>query len=210
MGGSFDPVHNGHLSLAEDAFAMADLSGVIFIPAKISPFKIGEEAAPQEDRTAMLTAAAEELGPEFSVSDLEMKMEGVSYTYRTLRALKQRLEERDRLFFITGTDTYITVEKWRNGAEVLENTSFIVGKRPGYEDDRLDRAVSDNRKRFGTETIIIQNRELDISSTEIRRKAGEGRSLAGLVPESVERYINEHGLYRKTEEKNRKMDQRES
>ena len=202
MGGTFDPVHCGHLSLAEDAFRQVPLDQILFIPAKRSPFKLSRDMASEEDRVAMLRAAAAEMGDCYRVSSIEIKREGVSYTYETLRALRREYAaegKEDPLYFITGTDTYLNLELWRKSAEILSTTVFIVGQRPGYEDERLAEKIQYFRKTYGTRTLVIDNRELDISSTEIRQRIRAREPLAGMVPKSVEQYIYEHGLYRTTE-----------
>ena len=120
---------------------------------------------------------------------MEVDKDTVSYTYITLGAIKQQLSVDEKLYFITGTDTYLQLADWKNGEEVLKEYAFIVGKRPGYKDQRLVEKIREYSDNFGTETIVISNCQFDVSSTEIWQKAVRRESLFRLVPESVERYI---------------------
>ena len=206
LGGSFDPVHRGHLSLAVDALEQAGLSSLILMPARRSPFKLDQGVTSAKDRLAMLQAAAEETDSRICVSTMEVDKDTVSYTYITLGAIKQQLSVDEKLYFITGTDTYLQLADWKNGEEVLKEYAFIVGKRPGYKDQRLVEKIREYSDNFGTETIVISNRQFDVSSTEIRQKAVRRESLFRLVPESVERYIYEHGLYGSAEGKSSSVD----
>ena len=194
-GGTFDPVHNGHVSLAKDAAEQAPLDMVIFMPVYVQPFKQDKRPTGGDHRLAMLKLAAEE-DPVLRVSDYEMRQEGVSYTYKTLRALKENCDEDDRIFFICGTDSFLKIETWMNAGELLDRYSYIVGTRPGYREEELKETIERIRADHGTDIVKINNRRVDVSSTMIRERAVGGLSLTGLVPESVERYIIENRLYR--------------
>jgi len=195
FGGTFDPVHKGHVLLAQDAALQADLSRVIFMPAGIQPFKVGMVTAGAEERLAMLKLAVED-HDNMDVSSIEVEADRISYTYMTLRILRGMLCPEDRLFFISGTDTFLKLEKWKNSGALLRENSFIVGTRPGYRENELERCMEIFRGKYGTESIKIDNRELDISATDIRKKLAEGKSIADIVPEKVERYIRENELYK--------------
>lgn len=195
LGGSFDPVHLGHIGLAEDAINEADLDNVIFIPAAHQPFKLDRNVTSGEDRLSMLRLAV--MGRErLEISEYELEAEGISYTYLTMRAMKQLLGSDTKLFFITGTDSFLKIEQWKNSSELLLNYSFIIGRRPGYKEEELDECISRVRNRYNTEIIQINNTQLDISSTEIRQRLKAGSPAGDLIPPEVERYITEHGLYR--------------
>ena len=194
-GGTFDPVHNGHVSLAIDAVDMVSLDAVIFMPVYIQPFKQGKKLTDGTDRLRMLELAAED-HPALAVSDYEMKSEGVSYTYKTLRMLKDVYEEEDKIFFLCGTDSFLKIETWMNAEELLDSYSYIVGTRPGYKEEELKETIERIRREHGTEIVKIKNRQVDVSSTLIRERAAGGLSVTGLVPEKVERYIVENGLYK--------------
>ena len=210
IGGTFDPVHEGHLNLALDAMEQAQLDAVWFMPAKIQPFKQDRKVTEPSQRLEMLALAIEG-HPGLSVSTLEMELEGVSYTYRTLREVRRRLlEERmeeaaesqsdsaepDTVYFITGTDTFIKMDTWMHAEELLMENAVIVGSRPGYQDQEIERCRALFEKQYGTEVLVIRNDLMDISSTGIKEKIAAGEPITGLVPQAVEEYINGHGLYR--------------
>ena len=195
MGGSFDPVHNGHIGLAEDAVTMAGMDEVIMIPAGIQPFKQDRRTESGEDRFRMLALVAGQ-NDHITVSRNQLDCEGVSYTYLTMRRI-QEMNRNARLYFICGTDSFLKIDTWKNSRELLSNYSYIVGcDRPGYRHNELQEAIERISRNYGTDIITIHNRQFDVSSTEIRERIAEGRSIAHLVPPAVERYIRENELYR--------------
>ncbi len=195
LGGTFDPVHYGHIALAEDAVREAGLHEVVMIPARIQPFKQDREYASGEDRFNMLALAAGK-DDHITVSKYELQQESISYTYLTLRHMQEFFGEDTRLYFITGTDSFLKIETWMNAEELLRNYAYIIGTRPGYRQDEYREAQRRITENFGTEVISMNKTELDISATQIRQLVAEGKSISSLVPPEVERYIREHGLYR--------------
>ncbi|MDD4200015.1 MAG: nicotinate-nucleotide adenylyltransferase [Eubacteriales bacterium] len=194
LGGTFDPIHNGHIGLAEDAVNQVGLDEVIMIPAKIQPFKQQKKIESGEDRFQMLALVASQ-NDYITVSRNELDNEGVSYTYLTLRRMQEKNPDA-KLYFICGSDSFPKVSTWKNAAEILDNYSFIVGcDRPGYRHEELEKAIRSIKSEHDTDILIISNRQFDISSTEIRDRLAEGRTIADLVPAPVERYIIQHGLY---------------
>lgn len=194
LGGTFDPIHNGHIGLAEDAREQVGLEKVILIPAKLQPFKLDKYVTDGFHRLEMVKlAAADAAGIE--VSDYELRRESISYTYKTLRAVAGRAGSEARIYFITGTDAFLKVSTWKHAEEMLRTYSFIVGSRPGYRDGELDACIEDLKKVYNTDIVKIENRKRDISATEIRERLENGCPLTGLVPRAVERYIEKHGLY---------------
>lgn len=195
FGGSFDPVHLGHVSLALQAKEEAGLDKVIFVPAKISPFKLDRKPADDRMREEMIRLSIK--GYEgMEISSYETDHEEVSYTVNTLRYFTERCGDNSDIYFITGTDSFLTIEKWYMADEILSSYRFIVGARPGYREDELDQVIDRISSRYGCEIIRLHNRMLDISSSEIRSRASKGLSLEGLVNAESERYIKEHELYR--------------
>lgn len=194
FGGSFDPVHLGHMGLAEDAAGQAGLDKIIFIPAAHQPFKLDRETASGRDRLRMIELAIEER-PYLEVSDCELSRKGISYTYLTLREMKEKAGKDGRIHFITGTDTFLKIETWKKAEELLAEYSYIVGSRPGYKKEELISCIERIKAAYNTEVRVIHNVELNISSTEIRRRMEEGRSAEDLIPCPVEQYIREKGLY---------------
>lgn len=200
LGGTFDPVHIGHLHLALDAKEQAQLDEVWFMPAKIQPFKQDHEVTGEEHRLKMLEMAIS--GSEgLSVSTLEMELTGISYTYRTLREVRRRLREarpgeETAVFFITGTDTFIKMDSWMHAEELLRENAIIVGRRPGYRDEEIARCRKKYETLCGTEVVTIHNDQIDISSTEVKEMLVAGASIADYVPSAVVAYILSQGLYR--------------
>lgn len=193
LGGSFDPVHLGHISLAKDALVQGSLDQVIFMPVHKQPFKLDARLSSDQDRLAMLREAVKDI-PGLTVSDWELKSEGISYTYLTLRAIRNQYSDA-KIYFITGTDTFLKINIWKNSAELLNENNFIIGHRPGYRETELLERVAELQKNHKTEIVVINNTRLDISATEVRRLVEGGGTISQLVPPGVERYIIKHGLY---------------
>lgn len=194
FGGTFDPVHLGHVSLAEDACEQAGLKEVIMVPARIQPFKQDKHTASGNDRLRMLALEAE-WNDRITVSSYELDNEGVSYTYLTLRAMQER-HPNDELYFICGADSLLKIHTWMNADELLTSYSYIIGARPGYKEREVQEQIQRLHETYGTNIILINNKQMDISSTEIRDRLAAGQSVSDLVSPKVERYIKEHELYR--------------
>jgi len=182
LGGSFNPIHHGHLITAIRAAEAARLDRVLFIPAAVSPLKNGDELAPARDRWAMLRLALRGT-PLFEASDLELRRGGVSYTVDTLRELRRRTDA--RLFWILGTDAARLLPRWKSIDEVRRLASFIIVSRPG---DRVVRKMPKD--------LIIRAPLLELSSSEIRERVRRGLSIRYMLPDAVERYLRRKGLYR--------------
>ena len=193
LGGTFDPVHKGHVALAEGAIRAADLQKLIVMPAKIQPFKLGKEITEDYHRLAMVKAAFQDCD-QIEVSDYELNHTYISYTYDTLLYLKDRYPQ-DELFFILGTDAFLEVEYWHKGIELLENFSFIVGNRPGYRENELDSKIQQYLDRYHTQVIKVEEQMPDISSTVIKERIRAELPVDQFIPEAVERYIHDQRLY---------------
>jgi len=178
FGGTFDPVHVGHLAIANAALDELGLARVYFVPARRSPLKQDGPIAGPKDRLAMLTAATAG-DPRFRVSGIELDRKGPSFTVDTLEALRGEGE----LFLILGSDAYADFERWREPARIRTLATIVLAARPGAPN-----APSGVR--------MLDSPLMDISSRELRARAARGRSLRYLVPDEVLRYIEEHGLYR--------------
>ena len=190
MGGTFDPVHYGHLVTAEEALIQFELDGVVFIPTGLPWMKEHPVAAPAEDRYLM-TVIATASNPRFSVSRLEVDRRGSTYTVETLRALGAERPDAE-LFFITGADAMLEIFHWKDPEEVLSLAHFIAATRPGYEIAVFEAGAPAQNARVSVMNIPA----LAISSTDIRRRVKEGRPIRYLVPEGVKSYIEKAGLYR--------------
>ena len=195
LGGTFDPIHIGHVALGQAAIKEAGLAKLIVMPAYIQPFKQGKRVTDDEHRLAMAKLAFAEV-PRAEISTFEVDRMRISYTYDTLTALQKDLPDKE-IFFITGTDSFLDIDSWYKGVDLLENFSFIVSVRPGYREEELDRKIGEYRAEYGTNVIKLAAQMPDISATEIREKYRDGAPVTGLVPENVERYITEHGLYQR-------------
>jgi len=194
FGGSFDPIHYGHLHLAEEARCMAQLDQVVFIPTWVSPFKQESEPASCQQRLDMVRIAISS-NPGFAVSDMEIRREEVSYTADTLRRCKDMMGEDTRLYFITGTDAFLGIEKWYRCEELLTSYSFIIGSRPGYRDEDLDQVIAKVTTKYGADVLKIEIPQMDISSSRIREKIQGGKSARYLLPDALLHYISRNGLY---------------
>ncbi|HML38956.1 MAG TPA: nicotinate-nucleotide adenylyltransferase [Bacillota bacterium] len=194
IGGTFDPVHYGHLILAEQARAEASLDQVIFMPAMVQPFKLHDKIADGEDRYAMLQEAVAG-NPYFSVSRKELDSPEISFTINTLKSCKTEFGEDAELFFIIGTDAFLNLEKWYEAENLIEGFSFVVGMRPGYKEQELRVLVDRLREEYRARIVEINNSEVEISSSDIKKRIREGKSIKYLLPEGVEEYIYRNGLY---------------
>lgn len=195
LGGSFDPVHNGHIGLAVDARNQLGLDEVLLIPAKLQPFKLDKNMVSGEQRLEMIKLAVDDK-PGLTPCDYELQQEQISYTYKTLMAISEMEGPDTEVYFLTGTDSFLQIDRWKNADEMLRTYNFVVGSRPGYKDDELRERIEFLKKEYNTNVIKVDNNQLNISSTDIRHKLESGEGLSGLVPEVVERYIIEHGLYK--------------
>jgi nicotinate-nucleotide adenylyltransferase len=190
MGGTFDPIHHGHLVAADEARWQFDLDTVLFIPTG-QPWQkpVGVSAA--EDRYRM-TVIATASNPAFAVSRVEIEHPGPTYTVDTLRRLRAELGEDARLFFITGADAVLHILTWKDRDEVLALAEFIAATRPGYDLERLAERLPVARERLHPMEIPM----LAISSTEIRARVARGAPIQYLVPDGVVEYVAARGLYR--------------
>lgn len=196
LGGSFNPIHHGHLILAENVRQEAGLDKVIIMPAHASPFKLNQKMASGEDRFHMVQLAVE--GNEsLEASDFESASDRISYTVDTMRMLEEIYSD-DELFFITGADSVLEIERWKDPEELLTRYTFLVGGRPGYRDAELQEYAEYLCRQYQADVRVIDIPKADISSTEIRRRSAAGRSIRYLTPDSVAEYIEKHGLYKNT------------
>ena len=209
MGGTFDPVHLGHLRAAEEIREAFHLSRLEFIPARIPPHKTGRPFTSISHRIEMLRDAIRGV-PGFSVSEAEAGRQGISYLVDTLRMYRSEQGPQASLFFIMGMDSFREIGTWHRYPEILSLSDFIVIARPGYERPSLadvipeevartfreaqpDRSVLEHES--GRKIYFQEITLLDISATRIREWARQGRSVRYLVPEGVLAYMRKHGLY---------------
>jgi len=183
LGGTFNPIHIGHLILAEEVREKLGFDKIIFMPTNLAPHKDNADIVSAEDRYKMAKLAIK-TNKYFSVSDIEIKREGRSYTIDTLKEVK-RTHPEDELYFIIGSDLLKYLDDWKDLKEIIKMVSFIVATRPGYPLEEIPSYIS---------TIPI--RAVDISGFEIRKAIKENKSFRYLVPEAVFDYVKEKRLYK--------------
>ncbi len=184
FGGSFDPIHIGHILIARDVYELCDIDKIYFMPAFISPFKLPPIASPN-DRLNMLKLALKD-EPWASIEDLELKKEEISYTYNSALILIEKYKETPT--FIIGYDAYITLNRWYKYEELIKVAKFIVVRR-GEDSNSMNKDI---------DALFCNTRIIDISSSEIRKRIKEGKSVRHMVPENVLEYIHKEGLYVKS------------
>ncbi len=205
LGGSFNPIHYGHLLMADEVLEQLALDRVLFVPAAQPPHKPASALAPAADRYAMVSLATAG-HPRFEVSDLELSRPGPSYTVDTLQALASR---GDTLFLILGSETYLDLLSWRSPRRVAELARLVVVPRAGSAFDPESAAAQKVLREIGAERIVtvegptvpdravllVHATSLPLSSSELRRRAREGRSLAFRLPDALVAYIRARRLY---------------
>ncbi len=192
FGGTFDPIHMGHLIVAETIMDEFHLDKVVFIPAAVPPHKLDKQISPAKHRY-MMTMLATCSNPRFQVSDMEMHRQGPSYSRDTLAQLLEEHGRDTEFYFIVGADSVENLHTWNRIDELLTMCHFIGASRPGCMPDMEKIA-----QRFGplAEKIhCLETPELEISSTEIRYRVGQKRTIRYIVPETVEQYIYKEKLY---------------
>ena len=195
FGGSFDPVHNGHINLVKQICGVVRLDEIIIMPTRISPFKQDAENVPVSgtDRLEMCRLAFEEI-PFVTVSDYEISRSDVSYTVNTLRHLKEIYPD-DELFFIMGSDMLLSFEKWYRYEEILSMCTIIAASREnGQTDLEILQDQAEKLEKFGR-VLVVPTDVYEVSSTEIREKIKKNSDISCYVPKNVVKYISEHGLY---------------
>ncbi|MBQ7739708.1 MAG: nicotinate (nicotinamide) nucleotide adenylyltransferase [Eubacterium sp.] len=191
FGGAFNPVHNGHLQLMNSYLEALGLDRIILIPTSDPPHKSGKGLVPEEDRLNMLRLVTSN-NPIYEVSDLEFRREGKSYTYHTLCQLR-RLYPLDEFYLIIGSDQYLTFETWYRADDILKMVTVCTMARNGDDYEKLLDYKNENKNMKNT--VISDFEVVEISSSNIRERVKKRESISGLVPEKVEKYIKEHGLY---------------
>jgi nicotinate-nucleotide adenylyltransferase len=211
LGGTFNPIHYGHLAAAEEVSDRLGLKRVLFVPSFIPPHKKDEDIPSVIHRMQMVRLAIAD-NPLFELSDIEITRGGMSYTIDTMKSLRKTMADAE-LYFITGLDSFLEIKTWNRWKMLLTLCGFVVLSRPGYrfqdlsrlefmksaEDEFADLDLGLCKQtvvRTGTYTFFLEMIPLfDISSTDIRRRIKEGRSIKYLLPDEVENYIIKNKLY---------------
>ena len=199
FGGSFDPVHQGHLLIAEQFAEDMKLDRVKFIPAKVSPFKLGYTPTSDKHRLEMLRLAVGS-NPRFEVDPLELERGGVSYTIDTVTALRG-VEPDAEYYMLIGADSLKDFKKWKSPEELLVSVSLVVARRGGEAPPQWSElsGLASREVLEGIQKRALDLPAMELSSTDIRRRVAQRRSIRYLVPSSVEVYIHSHGLYGATQ-----------
>jgi nicotinate-nucleotide adenylyltransferase len=204
LGGTFDPIHRGHLDLAAAAYTTLGLTEMVIVTSNVPPHR-PQPAASSFHRFAMVAFAIQD-HPEWRASDLELRFDAPSYTSRTLNRFHDRGYRPTELFFVIGADAFLEIASWRDYPTILESAHFVVVSRPGVRVSDLPERLAQLAPRMRTEPldalssalpliILIDAPTADVSSTAIRGRLAEGGSIAGLVPAGVRQHIEQHGLY---------------
>jgi nicotinate-nucleotide adenylyltransferase len=220
MGGTFDPIHLGHLRAAEEIYWAFGLDHIIFVPAAHPPHKTDQDVVAAIHRYEMVSLATV-FTPYFSVSPIELNRPGKSYSVETIRELIRRYGPDTHLYFIMGVDAFLEMRTWKDAVEILQLTQVIVTARPGWRLDEVEPALTSGQRRqlgdpqfkyvkiseIGPElsrqgpvpglVLLVEVVSLDISSREIRQLVEEGRSIRFLVPDTVAAYMAKNRLYQK-------------
>lgn len=193
FGGSFNPIHYGHLMICEYIKEEMDLDKVIFIPTGNPPHKELELSA--KDRYEMVRLAISP-NPDFEISDIETTRVKKSYTVDTIRELKKIYKE-EKLYFLIGLDSIFQLKTWMKIGDLSQEIEFVVALRPGYLDrEEINKEIDFLRENFGTKINLIKTPLYEISSTDLRDRIREGKSLRYLIPKKVLDYIEESGFYK--------------
>lgn len=191
LGGTFNPIHNGHLYMAFEAKETLDLDRIIFMPNYIPPHKEAVDRDP-EDVVNMIELAIKD-NEDFHLSTYELEKKGLSYTYETLEYFT-KIYPNDELYFIIGEDSYVNFSSWRNPEIIMNLAKLVVISRELSGEDKARDSVRFFEE-HSYEPIILDTMKLEISSSDIRQRVKSSRAISYLVPQKVKEYIDEHGLY---------------
>lgn len=193
MGGTFNPIHYGHLLIAENACEQFQLNQVIFMPAGSPPHKNNNQILNAGNRLDMIQLAITD-NPHFSCSDYEILKEGICYTYLTLQEFKNRFPEY-HVYFIMGADSLAYFETWRHPEEISRLCTILAAVRDGLNIEELLPIQAHLNEKYGTQASFINTPNFSVSSQMIRQRVFNRQSIRYLVPDAVEKYIKQHKIY---------------
>lgn len=195
MGGTFDPIHIGHLILAEKAYEQFKLDKVRFMPAGNPPHKKNRTGRATDEQRVEMVKRAISSNPHFELCLAEMNADGYSYTYRTLEQFKEENPD-EEYYFIIGADSLFDFETWREPGRICQSCTLVVATRNQTSNERLDAAMAHLEEKFDGTFLKLDTPNLDISSHHIRQWIEEKRTIRYYVPDSVKDYIEEHQMYK--------------
>lgn len=194
MGGTFNPIHNGHLMLARQALEQFMLDDVLFMPCGVPYMKAGQKVEDGQIRAEM-TALAIQSEPRFVLSTMEIEQQGNTYTYQTLERLRKVHPETD-FYFIVGADSLFHMTQWVCPEKIFVNCHILAAVRDDKTTEDMEAQIVLLKREYGADIHLLQTEYMDISSSEIRRKIAAGESVANDLPQAVRQYIEKEGLYR--------------
>jgi nicotinate-nucleotide adenylyltransferase len=215
MGGTFNPFHIGHYETALEVKRIASLDRMILVPSHTSPHKenLSDIISPIHRYTMAVLGTIGER--ELEVSSIEIEAGGISYTYKTVELLRKRFEPRDRLFYVTGVESFEKIESWKNWESLVESIDFIINSRAGYKTSDLlrfipkhlvekgilvkDAGVFMKKNKKSGDIYVVETKKINVSASEIRRRIASGDSIKDMVHPLVEKYIESNKLYAKEE-----------
>ena len=193
MGGTFNPVHNAHLMMAQAAYQQYSLDEVWFMPSKNPPHKDNRDIVSEEHRTRMVRSAIDAV-PHFAFSDMELKRKGTTYTCETVKELHEKYPKAE-LYFILGGDSLASLGEWYHPERILKYCTILAVPRGGVSDDRIKKLCQQQGHRFHGEVLPVRMERIPVSSEQLRAKLKAGESVLAYCPEMVSLYIRIHGLY---------------
>lgn len=193
MGGTFDPIHIGHIQLAKQALAEAELDSVLFMPNHTPWMKHDRAITEAEHRAAMVQLAIED-NPAFKLSTLEIDAGGNSYTWQTLEKLKSQYPE-DEFFFILGADSLLSIEKWAHPEKIFENAVIMAAVRDDCDKAKLEKQKAALAEKYHARIMLLSMPPVDVSSTEIRQEFYCNPQIRKMVPDKAAEYIIHNNLY---------------
>lgn len=194
MGGTFDPVHNGHLMIGRQAYEEYKLDEIWFMPSGTPPHKKDHTITDEQDRCAMVALAIED-SPYFKLSDFEVKRAGNTYTAETLRLLKEEYPQH-QFYFIIGADSLFQIERWYHPELVMSQTTLMVAGRDYPQAQcSMDEQIAYLKEKYGARILKLHCEELDVASAELRKAIADRKSIAQYIPAAVAGYIIGHDLY---------------
>lgn len=194
MGGTFDPIHIGHLILGENAYQQLGLSRVVFMPSGNPPHKKDREGRASDEQRMDMVKLAIASNTHFKFSSMEMNEDGYSYTYLTLEKLNEKHPD-TRYYFIIGADSLFDFKGWKNPQRICDACTLVVATRNHTSDEELDKAIADVRETFGADIVKLNTENIDVSSHQLRDWIAAGKTVKYYAPDEVINYIKSYHVY---------------
>lgn len=200
MGGTFDPVHYGHLLLAQAAIEAEQLDEVLFIPSGTPWLKDSSQVLNKKTRVSMTGIAIED-NPKFALSTIEIDREGNSYSYETLEILREK-HPTTCYYFILGADSLMEIEKWKHPDRLMKSCTLLTAVRDDCDMEALEKQIAYLKDKYEASVEILPAKRIDISSTDIRQKIREGKSIRYMLPDKIMEYIERNHIYKEAPHQN--------